>query len=409
MAGWQCFSVSGEWTKETAGGCRNHPTHLNNPQYLITASTNTRVKVQVIQSQKDFDQLGVYLLRTQESQAKLVRSDVDDIVSKSDFISSEEAHLDAVLQPEARYVILPCTFDPAHEGKFEIRVYSDNDVYIEELASLPSVTIKGAWESDTAGGCVNHLSWRDNPQFFLEVKEKCALTLRLTQHEQERRSIGFYVVLSDGIKKLVLEPADIIAKATFQNTRDVICDVTLEPRDMPYIIIPATFRPHEYGKFSISIFGQHGFNPSGSVALFPCREKWYSVSVKGEWKGSTAGGCRNHATCSNNPQYLLTANSARKIVILLSQDKLNSQSIGFYVCKRNDEKGKTKRLAKVLKKHVIAKAYPFRNDREVDCSFECQQDTPYYIIPCTFEPGCERSFELTAYFDVEGGCSLQAI
>lgn len=62
--------------------------------------------------------------------------------------------------------------------------------------------------------------------------------------------------------------------------------------------------------------------------------------IQGEWKGVTAGGCSNHDTWRNNPQYLLSLKQKTTVHILLAQPELRSREqkkqyphIGFYVAK----------------------------------------------------------------------------
>lgn len=70
-------------------------------------------------------------------------------------------------------------------------------------------------------------------------------------------------------------------------------------------------------------------------------ERWYEVSTRGQWKGPTAGGCRNHKTWSGNPQYLLTPDGEQttRMLIVLAQDATRSplEAIGFYAITRTGQ------------------------------------------------------------------------
>lgn len=73
--------------------------------------------------------------------------------------------------------------------------------------------------------------------------------------------------------------------------------------------------------------------PIGLEPLSPAKE-WKHVSIEGEWAGKGAGGCKNNATCVNNPQYLMNLSERTTVHILLVQEKKTSfDHIGFYILK----------------------------------------------------------------------------
>lgn len=57
------------------------------------------------------------------------------------------------------------------------------------------IEIKGEWKGSTAGGCINHLSWRRNPQIFLHVPKNtnCTFTIYQPHSEDNKKEISFYV------------------------------------------------------------------------------------------------------------------------------------------------------------------------------------------------------------------------
>mmetsp|Transcript_10137 Transcript_10137/g.14756 ORF Transcript_10137/g.14756 Transcript_10137/m.14756 type:complete len:134 (-) Transcript_10137:216-617(-) len=124
--------------------------------------------------------------------------------------------------------------------------------------------------------------------------------------------------------------------------------------------------------------------------------RWKEHTVRGEWKGDSAGGCRNFKTWNKNPQVQLTwpisedsttADSrAFDIVIVLSQPTHNNmQAIGCYVLNRHGK--------------LTSKA-AFMIAPEVHCIFQVSQDlAPYVLVPCTFNPGAELNWELSVHTD----------
>jgi hypothetical protein len=44
--------------------------------------------------------------------------------------------------------------------------------------------------------CRNHTTWRNNPQFFLTVKEKTSVTIKMRHDLTPPNSIGFYILSS---------------------------------------------------------------------------------------------------------------------------------------------------------------------------------------------------------------------
>jgi hypothetical protein len=55
------------------------------------------------------------------------------------------------------------------------------------------------WKGETAGGCINHWTWRNNPQFMLTAKKDLIATVTLKQGDADNMpSAGFYVTKSNG-------------------------------------------------------------------------------------------------------------------------------------------------------------------------------------------------------------------
>jgi hypothetical protein len=72
------------------------------------------------------------------------------------------------------------------------------------------LTFQGEWKGKSAGGCLNHQTWRFNPQIFLTVNKPSKVTITLSQEGKANlAAIGFYVFKSrDPFKRLVTLPED---------------------------------------------------------------------------------------------------------------------------------------------------------------------------------------------------------
>jgi len=78
--------VQGEWKDETAGGCKNHATFLNNPQYLLTVTEKTKLDALLLQQEEeDFDPISFYIIKTEAATQKLITVKNDDIILKGKF------------------------------------------------------------------------------------------------------------------------------------------------------------------------------------------------------------------------------------------------------------------------------------------------------------------------------------
>jgi hypothetical protein len=61
--------------------------------------------------------------------------------------------------------------------------------------------VHGRWKGESAGGCVNYPTWRNNPQYLLHVKQTRVLTITLAQIDTTALlPIGLYLGQSSGTR-----------------------------------------------------------------------------------------------------------------------------------------------------------------------------------------------------------------
>jgi len=258
--------------------------------------------------------------------------------------------------------------------------------------------VKGSWKGESAGGGITNPTWRWNPQFILQLNDKTDnITIKLDQIEDNH--IGFYITKPDEKKKRLLNIRNkLIAKSGFFSYKSVTLQINLEPGD--YIVIPSTLDPKNEGNFTIS-------TSHGTITKFDEKKEYYEISKNGEWKGLSAGGCKNHKSFKHNPQYhiLVTGHSGidssemestlTQTTILVSQTKIPFNSLGFYVVKLSEQND----VSKVLSKNISFQTdFESDNQNEVIGSFNLQPGH-YSVFPCTFEPGNESQFSMTIFSD----------
>jgi len=119
--------------------------------------------------------------------------------------------------------------------------------------------MSGEWKGKTMGGCPNFPTWKNNPQYLINLSEPSQLTVILTQSQKEKLPyIGFYIIKSkdEHNAKESLPREDVIVKSSFSNGREVTCELELKPSTTQdnYIIVPSTFEPNWENTFTLTIY-----------------------------------------------------------------------------------------------------------------------------------------------------------
>lgn len=85
---------------------------------------------------------------------------------------------------------------------------------------------EGAWLGASAGGCKNHKSFKENPQFTfrLDGADPCHATGVVFQTEkgEDFSKLGFYIFKTERDERMKhVREADIVTKAVFDDTEEV--------------------------------------------------------------------------------------------------------------------------------------------------------------------------------------------
>jgi len=144
---WKKASLNGQWKGETAGGCTNHPTWPNNPQFLITSSTADN-KIFMGLSQVDlrykhkkspgkaglrYEAIAIVVMVTTDPAHKKNKCNANERVGSVTFIPQRDVSFEFTAQKDTYYIVMPCTFNARVEQPFELLIYSQRTIKILEL------------------------------------------------------------------------------------------------------------------------------------------------------------------------------------------------------------------------------------------------------------------------------------
>lgn len=121
------------------------------------------------------------------------------------------------------YHIIPCTFEPGKEGKFVVKASHGK---LKRISMWSVATWQGEWKGSTAGGCKNHKSFKENPQFTFRLDGEDASyatgVVFQTEQGEDFSKLGFYVFKTERDERMKsVREADIVTKAVFDDPEEV--------------------------------------------------------------------------------------------------------------------------------------------------------------------------------------------
>merc|ERR1719305_2207087 len=157
--------------------------------------------------------------------------------------------------------------------------------------------------------------------------------------------------------------------------------VTITPQQGPIVVVPSLSEESITGTFQLSVFSDKRL--AGAVMLDEAKN---ALQV-GTWTADTAGGCHLYsppfemqkaATWVKNPRYHLIVHSRTRVHITLGRIERSWRSqlakdavgcmLGLYVC---------------------------HGEVSLEATLDaCTAESPYLIVPCTYEPGKVGEFML---------------
>ncbi|KAG6548076.1 hypothetical protein Mapa_010510 [Marchantia paleacea] len=139
-------------------------------------------------------------------------------------------------------------------------------------------SVRGQWRSSSAGGCQDYETWHQNPQFHLKAVGPDArlpihvfITLTQGVGYSSRSRPGYRNVQSGGDSSLFyigmriiktlgrrsgpnIYMHEAVTGTDYVNTREIPCEMVLEPDPDGYTIVPTTYAPGQECHFLLSVF-----------------------------------------------------------------------------------------------------------------------------------------------------------
>jgi hypothetical protein len=336
--GWICIKIQNSWKSngsdkqlDTCGGCYpNFPSWRRNTQFFISPSDpkqDVKVFVQLLaaplpdQESSSFNALvdadrkkkarvyGFYVFKHSGPFYHKVAVAKDEMIVRSTFVvngvTTAEFTLPATFhgshnanesdpQQRFRYCIIPSTLEPDFPMQFDLNVHCEKPCSVSQLTPSMRVQeccISGEWIVDeNAGGCRNHISWINNPQYLVNLSKSVISSIQEegdeSKGEESKSNSNGHANGQSKLTIMVLQPGDaasmkaiglyvathqglIIAKSTFIVSTEVSCVVDFDPAQAPYVVVPCTFAPNCAGKFTVSVFSN---DPSAGMQISVCSD-----------------------------------------------------------------------------------------------------------------------------------------
>ena len=433
------WRVKGEWAGGDTGGCLNHASWVTNPQYLLHATRSAHVTVKLMQKIPPgvkMQSIGAYVLRGGAGLPgfkKLVLSPAD-LVTKAPFIA-DRSTISQVFEvdPEhSPYVILPCSFKPGYQAEFTLVLSeeggdaggSEEGIFLDRAKEWQHAQMEGAWTEETAGGCFNCSTWRNNTQCRLLLKpgSSAQVSLRKRGSGDSKYSMGIYILRpSPGEGKVVIAEDRLLTKSPFRRAEIVTVNIdvpaTAVPNDdgfVEYNVLPCTFKAGTIAEYLCEVHSDQ------EVRLEKTGEHLTHLQVEREWTEISSGyfcalvldisekalfssklvlstgGCINNATWINNHHFLLAVMQEMRATIVLRQEMEKGEElkhIGLYLT-RGDEWG----MPVVESPDDVLSKTLFEDSMDVAMEVVLKPSAyPYIVTPSTYYPGKTGKFTLELY------------
>lgn len=327
---------------------------------------------------------------------------IDNLISELNLIKKKKNDREEVLFKQIEELRISLT---QYENIEKEELENVNSLWskpiITDIQTGVEIDIRGQWKGKTAGGSFNNITWRHNPNIFLSVKQNSTITFSLFQPISDvMHHMSFYVIKTYspfGRRQIKSVPEqDIVCEGYYSSLKPnkvtVVAELPASPN--PYIILPACFYPGNESQFVVKIKS----STCVSAKLISEQDEW--PVYEGKWEGHVAGGCTNFPSFVDNPQYIFKVNQKSNLQFHLFQTEKSRDSfdtIGLYCIKA--EPGQVQKIS-IFKQQDSIKFLDFKSPNEalLEVSLDVGE---YIIIPSTFNPKHESSYQLRVFFSEE--------
>jgi len=154
-----------------------------------------------------------------------------------------------------QYIILPSTFNPKMNSKFQIRIlHSESSAPHDALTPLRNInwiSFKGSWKNSNAGGSVNDpIAWRKNDQYSFTIPRETKVQFILDQIQEPNKKlfgIGWVIFKSD--EKVIDAEKVPLFSVDFRPNKH-LTDIHLLSKGT-YVIVPSTFEANQFTEFEL--------------------------------------------------------------------------------------------------------------------------------------------------------------
>lgn len=126
---------------------------------------------------------------------------------------------------------------------------------------LSQPPISGEFKGETAGGCTNYPSVKDNPQFLLTVTEPTTVVINMSQTDsrgtsEKLKAIGLEVYSNKGVRITRTRTGPLICSNPegYIFRREISLEHKFVPTPEPYTVLISTFDANQETKWALQVF-----------------------------------------------------------------------------------------------------------------------------------------------------------